>query len=83
MTEPMRQRRGRAIAMTGAEVDEFLATERTCRVATARRDGRPHVAPLWFVWDGIPPSPVRSGCSPASTPAAASSCPTAVTRGSG
>jgi general stress protein 26 len=46
------QRRGRAIAMTAAEVDEFLAGERTCRVATAGRDGRPHVAPLWFVWDG-------------------------------
>ena len=52
MTEPTRQRRGRAIAMTAAEVDEFLATERTCRVATAGSDGRPHVAPLWFVWDG-------------------------------
>ena len=45
------QRRGRAIAMTTAEVDEFLAAERTCRVATAGKDGRPHVAPLWFVWD--------------------------------
>ncbi|MGH3248752.1 MAG: pyridoxamine 5'-phosphate oxidase family protein [Trebonia sp.] len=52
MTEPTRQRRGRAIAMTAAEVDEFLSGERTCRVATAGRDGRPHVAPLWFVWDG-------------------------------
>jgi Pyridoxamine 5'-phosphate oxidase len=45
------QRRGRAIAMTTAEVDEFLAAERTCRVATAGQEGRPHVAPLWFVWD--------------------------------
>jgi hypothetical protein len=45
------QRRGRAIAMTTAEVDEFLAAERTCRVATASKEGRPHVAPLWFVWD--------------------------------
>jgi hypothetical protein len=52
MTEPTRQRRGRAIAMTAAEVDEFLAIERTCRVATTGRDGRPHVVPLWFVWDG-------------------------------
>lgn len=33
MTEQARQRRGRAIAMTTAEVDEFLASERTCRVA--------------------------------------------------
>jgi len=46
------QRRGRAIAMTAAEADEFLTVERTCRVATAGLDGRPHVAPLWFVWDG-------------------------------
>jgi hypothetical protein len=45
------QRRGRAIAMTAAEVDEFLAAERTCRVATSSKDGRPHVVPLWFVWD--------------------------------
>jgi Pyridoxamine 5'-phosphate oxidase len=52
MTEPTRQRRGRAIAMTPAEVDEFLTIERTCRVATTGRDGRPHVVPLWFVWDG-------------------------------
>jgi len=42
------QRRGRAIAMTAAEVDEFLATERTCRVATSGKDGRPHVVPLWI-----------------------------------
>jgi PPOX class probable F420-dependent enzyme len=48
----MRQRRGRAIVMTAPEVDKFLAAERTCRVATTRRDGRPHVTPLWFVWDG-------------------------------
>jgi hypothetical protein len=52
LTEPTRQRRGRAIAMTDPDIDEFLTTERTCRVATAGQDGRPHVAPLWFVWDG-------------------------------
>jgi PPOX class probable F420-dependent enzyme len=52
VTEAARQRRGRAIAMTAAEVDQFLAAERTCRVATTGRDGRPHVVPLWFVWDG-------------------------------
>jgi hypothetical protein len=46
------QRRGRSIAMDRAEVDEFLAGERTCRVASAGGDGAPHVVPLWFVWDG-------------------------------
>src|SRR5262245_59618494 len=46
------QRRGRSIAMTPDEVDAFLADERVCRVATTGADGRPHVVPLWFVWDG-------------------------------
>ena len=46
---PAQQRRGRSIAMTPAELDEFLAQARTCRVATQAPDG-PHVAPLWFVW---------------------------------
>jgi hypothetical protein len=45
------QRRGRRIAMTKAELDEFLAAERTCRVATVSPRG-PHNTPLWFVWDG-------------------------------
>lgn len=38
--------------MTPEEVDGFLAEERTCRVATVGAEGQPHVAPLWFVWDG-------------------------------
>ncbi|MGY1746426.1 pyridoxamine 5'-phosphate oxidase family protein [Blastococcus sp. SYSU D00695] len=46
------QRRARAIAMTAGELHGFLTAERTCRVATVGADGRPHVAPLWFVWDG-------------------------------
>jgi len=50
MTRP--QKRGRRIAMSEAERDAFLTAERTCRVATVGADGRPHVAPLWFVWDG-------------------------------
>jgi hypothetical protein len=49
-TAPRPQRRGRSLAMAPAEVDEFLASERTCRVATVGSDGRPHVAPMWFVW---------------------------------
>jgi len=46
------QRRGRRIAMTPAELDRFLAEERTCRVATVGADGSPHNVPLWFAWDG-------------------------------
>ena len=46
------QRRGGKIAMDVEERDSFLASERTCRVATVGLDGAPHVTPLWFVWDG-------------------------------
>lgn len=38
--------------MTDAERDAYLAEQRTCRVATVSPDGMPHVAALWFVWDG-------------------------------
>ncbi|MEV5954448.1 pyridoxamine 5'-phosphate oxidase family protein [Streptomyces sp. NPDC051987] len=46
------QRRGRKIMMTPGELDEFLTTQRTCRVATVTADGAPHVSALWFAWDG-------------------------------
>lgn len=46
------QRRGRKIAMDAAELDAFLRSERTCRVATASPGRGPHVSPLWYVWDG-------------------------------
>ncbi|MGZ4575027.1 MAG: pyridoxamine 5'-phosphate oxidase family protein [Mycobacteriaceae bacterium] len=48
---PAKQKRGRRIAMTTEELDDFLGAERTCRMATISADG-PHVSPLWFVWDG-------------------------------
>ena len=51
-TVPKDQRRGRAIAMAADERDQFLASERTCRLATVGGDGAPHVTPLWYVWDG-------------------------------
>jgi PPOX class probable F420-dependent enzyme len=45
------QRRGRVIAMSAEELASFLGEQRTCRFATTGPDG-PHVAPVWFVWDG-------------------------------
>ena len=45
------QRRGRVIAMSADELTSFLDEQRTCRFATIGLDG-PHVAPVWFVWDG-------------------------------
>src|SRR5580765_7670282 len=39
--------------MTDNEIRTFLAEgTRTGKVATTRPDGRPHVAPIWFVLDG-------------------------------
>jgi len=45
------QRRGRRIAMSPEERDEFLRAGRTCRLATVNAGG-PHLSALWFVWDG-------------------------------
>ncbi|GAA0927715.1 pyridoxamine 5'-phosphate oxidase family protein [Streptomyces thermoalcalitolerans] len=47
------QRRGRKIMMTPGELDDFLTTQRTCRVATITTGGAPHVSALWYVWDGV------------------------------
>ena len=38
------------LRMTPDELDAFLGSERTCRVATVSPAGEPHVAPLWYVW---------------------------------
>lgn len=39
--------------MSDDEARSFLsAGRRTAKVATTREDGRPHVAPVWFVLDG-------------------------------
>jgi PPOX class probable F420-dependent enzyme len=39
--------------MTDVEWREFVtAGTRTGKLATTRRDGRPHVVPIWFVLDG-------------------------------
>jgi hypothetical protein len=50
------QRRNRKLAMTDADLANFLDTERVCRFATVDVAGRPHVAPLWFVWLDPEPS---------------------------
>ena len=39
--------------MTPERAHEFLSHgRRTAKLATVRADGRPHVAPVWFVMDG-------------------------------
>jgi PPOX class probable F420-dependent enzyme len=34
------------------QIDAFLAEPRNIVVAGIRRDGRPHLSPNWFYWDG-------------------------------
>jgi nitroimidazol reductase NimA-like FMN-containing flavoprotein (pyridoxamine 5'-phosphate oxidase superfamily) len=38
------------LSLGEAELYEFLAHQRTVRLATSGHDGLPHVVPLWYVW---------------------------------
>jgi PPOX class probable F420-dependent enzyme len=38
--------------MTSAALEAFLAEPRNAVVAGIRKDGRPHLSPNWFYWDG-------------------------------
>jgi len=40
------------VAMTKEEIDEFLSGRWIARLATIGKDGYPHLAPLWYYWDG-------------------------------
>ena len=40
------------VAMTSEEIDDFLSGRWVARFATIGKDGYPHVAPLWYYWDG-------------------------------
>jgi PPOX class probable F420-dependent enzyme len=33
-------------------VNTFLSEPRIARMATANREGQPHVVPVWYAWDG-------------------------------
>jgi PPOX class probable F420-dependent enzyme len=38
--------------MTSSSLEAFLAEPRNVVVAGIRKDGRPHLSPNWFLWDG-------------------------------
>jgi hypothetical protein len=38
------------LSLTAEQLEEYLNTQRTVRIATAAADGTPHVVPLWFIW---------------------------------
>ena len=62
--------------MTHDEIRAFLlAGTRTAKVATVRADGRPHVAPVWFVlvkrWNAVnTPDPLLSRSRSTTNPSA-------------
>jgi len=39
-------------AMTRSEISAFLDEPHIARLATIRKDGSPHVSPVWYSWDG-------------------------------
>jgi nitroimidazol reductase NimA-like FMN-containing flavoprotein (pyridoxamine 5'-phosphate oxidase superfamily) len=38
------------ISLSERELEPYLRSQRTARVATTDDSGRPHVVPLWFIW---------------------------------
>jgi nitroimidazol reductase NimA-like FMN-containing flavoprotein (pyridoxamine 5'-phosphate oxidase superfamily) len=40
------------LSLEPRELEDFLTTQRTVRLATVDGQGRPQVVPLWFVWRG-------------------------------
>ena len=36
--------------LSQAEIDQFLSEPLVSHLVTVRPDGRPHVAPVWFIW---------------------------------
>ena len=38
--------------MTQQEIAAYLAETHVAHLVTVRANGRPHVAPVWFLWDG-------------------------------
>lgn len=39
------------LSLTDDEMEPYLRSQLTARVATADESGTPHVVPLWFVWN--------------------------------
>ena len=38
--------------MIAPDVEEFLRGAQVAALSTVRPDGRPHVVPVWYEWDG-------------------------------
>jgi nitroimidazol reductase NimA-like FMN-containing flavoprotein (pyridoxamine 5'-phosphate oxidase superfamily) len=42
-----------AVALSKEEIESFLSLPRIARLSTVRDDGRPHVVPVWYYYDGV------------------------------
>jgi nitroimidazol reductase NimA-like FMN-containing flavoprotein (pyridoxamine 5'-phosphate oxidase superfamily) len=42
-----------AVALSKEEIESFLSLPRISRLSTVRDDGRPHVVPVWYYYDGV------------------------------
>jgi PPOX class probable F420-dependent enzyme len=42
-----------AVALSKKEIESFLSPPRLARLSTVRDDGRPHVVPVWYYYDGV------------------------------
>lgn len=38
------------MALNQQEIDELLSKEEICYIATVKKDGSPHVVPIWFLY---------------------------------
>ena len=39
------------MSMSKKEMERFLSEGSIARIATVKKDGSPHVAPVWFLWE--------------------------------
>ncbi len=39
------------MSMTKEEMEEFLSEGHIARIATVKKDGSPHITPVWFLWE--------------------------------
>ena len=46
------QRAMAAVTMSKEEMNRFLSTPRLARIATIDENGKPHIVPVWYYYDG-------------------------------
>ena len=47
--------------LTRQEIDSYLSQPYVAMLTSVRPDGRPHAAPVWFLWQGVSPGEEGEG----------------------